>query len=50
MRDSLAISGTLGGKEYFLWGLKEPNYVMKMMAKGGQLLADLGGWITFPLK
>ncbi len=38
--DSLAISGTLGGEECFLWGLKEPSYVMKMMAMGGPLLAN----------
>ncbi len=38
--DSMAISGTLDGKEYFLWGLKEPSYVMKMMATGGLLLAN----------
>ena len=30
--DSLAITGKLDGKEYFLWGLKEPSYIMKMMA------------------
>ena len=38
--DSLAISGKLDGKDYFLWGLKEPSYVMKMMAMGGPLLAN----------
>ena len=38
--DSMAISGTLDGQEYFLWGLKEPSYVMKMMATGGPLLAN----------
>jgi hypothetical protein len=36
----IAISGTLVGKEYFLWGLKEPSYVMKMMATRGPLLAN----------
>ena len=25
---------------YNLWGMKEPNYVMRMMATGGRLLAD----------
>ena len=25
---------------YNLWGTKEPNYAMRMMATGGQLLAD----------
>jgi hypothetical protein len=38
--DSLAISRKLDGKEYFLWGLKEPSYVMKMMATGEPLLAN----------
>jgi hypothetical protein len=38
--DSMGISGTLDGEEYFLWGLKEPSYVMKMMATGGPLLAN----------
>ncbi len=38
--DSQAISGMLDGEEYFLWGLQEPSYVMKMMATGGPLLAN----------
>jgi hypothetical protein len=38
--DLLAISGKLDGKDYFLWGLKEPSYVMKMMTMGGSLLAN----------
>jgi hypothetical protein len=38
--DSLAITGKLDGEEYFLWGLKEPSYIMKMMATGGPLLAN----------
>ncbi len=38
--DLLVISGKLDGEEYFLWGLKEPSYVMKMMATGGPLLAN----------
>ena len=25
---------------YNTWGMKEPNYVMRMMATGGRLLAD----------
>ena len=25
---------------YNLWGMKEPNYVMRMMATGGRLLTD----------
>ena len=38
--DSLAISGKLDGEEYFFWALKEPIYIMKMMATGGPLLAN----------
>ena len=38
--DTLAISGKLDGKEYFFWALKEPSYIMKMMAMGGPLLAN----------
>ena len=38
--DSLAISRKLDGKEYFFWALKEPSYIMKMMATGGPLLAN----------
>jgi hypothetical protein len=38
--DLLAISGKLDSEKYFLWGLKEPSYVMKMMAMGGLLLAN----------
>jgi len=38
--DSRAISGVLDGVKYFLWGLKEPNYVMKMMATGGPLILN----------
>jgi hypothetical protein len=47
----MAISGRLDGEEeYFLWGLKELSYVMKMMAKGGLLQTRVvesrsgGGW------
>jgi hypothetical protein len=36
----LAISGKLSGEDYFLWALKEPSYVMKMMATGGPLLPN----------
>ncbi len=35
----LGISGNLDGEDFFLWGMKEPGYVMKMMATGGPLLA-----------
>jgi len=38
--DSVAISGVLDGVKYFLWALKEPSYVMKMMATGGPLIAN----------
>ena len=38
--DSLAISRKLAGEEYFLWTLKEPSFIMKMMATGGPLLAN----------
>jgi len=38
--ESAAISGKLDGEEYFLWGLKEPSYVMKMMATGGPIVAN----------
>jgi hypothetical protein len=36
----MAISGVLDGVKYFLWGLQEPLYVMKMMAMGGPLIAN----------
>ena len=35
-----AIQGTVDNVIYNLWGMKEPNYVMRMMATGGQLLVD----------
>lgn len=35
--DVEAISGTQDGMPYFLWGMKEPDYVMRMMATGGTL-------------
>jgi hypothetical protein len=38
--DTDAVSGTLDGVPYNIWGMKEPDYVMKMMATGGALLAD----------
>ena len=34
-----AISGTMDGVPYNLWAMKEPDYVMKMMACGGLLQA-----------
>jgi hypothetical protein len=36
--DSLAISGKLDGEEYFFWALKEPSYIMKVMATGVRYL------------
>ncbi len=36
----MAISGVLNGVKYFLWGLKEPSYVMKMIATGGPLVVN----------
>ncbi len=34
------ISGKLRGVEYFIWGLNEPDYVMKIMVTGGTLIPD----------
>ena len=38
--DTDAIQGSVDDIIYNLWGMKEPNYVMRMMATGGRLLAD----------
>ena len=38
--DCDAISGTLNGSSYKIWGMKEPDYVMKIMATGGVLEED----------
>ena len=38
--DTDAIQVTVDDGIYNLWGLKEPNYVMRMMDIGGHLLAD----------
>ena len=35
-----AIQVTVDYVIYNLWGMKEPNYVMRMMATGGRLLVD----------
>ncbi len=35
-----AIQGSMEGVLYNLWAMKEPDYVMKMMATGGSLIAD----------
>ncbi len=32
--------GVNGNLMYFLWGMKEPDYVMRMMATGGPLTRD----------
>jgi len=37
--DCHAIAGTQDGILYNLWGMKEPDYVMRMMATGGPLTA-----------
>jgi hypothetical protein len=38
--DVEAITGAMDGQEYFLWGMKEPDYVMRMMSAGGPLSAN----------
>ncbi len=35
-----AISGVLDEEKYFIWGMKETDYVMKIMATGGALISD----------
>ena len=35
-----AIQGSSEGVVYNLWAMKEPDYVMKMMAMGGSLMTD----------
>ena len=35
-----AIQGTVDDVIYSLWGMKEPKYVMRIMATGGRLLVD----------
>jgi len=37
--DCDAITGTIDGIPYNLWGMKEPDYTMKMMVCGGSLQA-----------
>ena len=34
------ITGTLNDSPYFIWGMKERHYVMKIMAAGGGLEED----------
>ena len=36
-----AIEGTMDGIMYTLWGMKDPHYVMRMMATGGPLTVTL---------
>ena len=40
MREIYAIQGTVDDIIYSLCRMKEPNYVMRIMATGGRLLAD----------
>ena len=35
-----AIQGTMEGVTYNLWAMKEPDFIMKMMATGGSLIVD----------
>ena len=35
-----ALTGMLTGIRYFVWGMKEPDYTMKIMATGGVLASD----------
>lgn len=36
------ISSKLSGIECFIWGMKEPNHIMKIMGTGSALVLDLG--------
>jgi hypothetical protein len=38
--ETRAISGVLDGVSYNFWMMREPDYIMSMMATGGRLLAD----------
>ncbi len=40
--DTDAVSGKWLGTDYFIWGMKEPNYVMKNLGSGGSLNSE--GW------
>ena len=40
MGETNAIQGKVDDFIYNLWGMKEPNYVMRMMATGGRILVD----------
>ena len=38
--NTYALQGTVYDVIYNLWGMKEPNYSMRIMATGGRLLTD----------
>ncbi len=38
--DTGIVSGKLNGFECFIWGMEEPNYVMKVMGTGGALVTE----------
>ena len=38
--DVNAIQGQKDGIDYTFWGMKEPDYVMRIMATGGALISD----------
>ena len=38
--DTDVLAGNLDGVEYFIWGMKEPDYIMKIMGTGGTLVTD----------
>ena len=40
MGETDSIEGTVDDVISNLWGMKYPNYVMRMMATGGRLLVD----------
>ncbi len=48
--DFLGISGSFDGEDYFLWGMKEPDYAMKMMATGGMVSASSPQFTTTNLQ
>eukprot|EP00804_Cyclotella_cryptica_P001269 CCRYP_012764-RA/>CCRYP_012764-RA protein AED:0.37 eAED:0.03 QI:0/0/0/0.5/1/1/4/0/472 len=42
-----AITGTLNASPYFIWGMKEPDYAMRIMATGGVLAEDDSCRVTY---
>ena len=36
------VSGVLNNNKYTIWAMKEPNYIMKIMATGGNLFTEIG--------